>query len=237
MGTRVFNPRTDSSIDHGGISGLSDDDHTQYLLANGNRALTSDWAVGDYQITGIDNLAFTDTAGTIAGIQNQNLLDKSATETISGAYTFTSGVTVDGGTDEIQLLVQGNSTQSNYLATMEQSDGTDVLTVSNVGETIIGTGATSDSSLSLYNGASLGAMIGWDYSASKLVVSLGVMDTTNDEIRVDSNGVTVVNGLIIPSGTTPAPAVEGALFLDTDASANGDLVMYANGAWRTVATL
>ena len=42
-------------------------------------------------------------------------------------------------------------------------------------------------------------------------------------------------GLIIPSGTAPTPATEGALFLDTDASANGTLVMYSNGAWRTVA--
>jgi len=31
--------------DHGDLSGLSDDDHTQYLLANGSRNLTGDLAV------------------------------------------------------------------------------------------------------------------------------------------------------------------------------------------------
>ena len=41
-------------------------------------------------------------------------------------------------------------------------------------------------------------------------------------------------GFVIPSGTTPAPAVEGAIFLDTDAGANGTLVMYSNGGWRTI---
>ena len=43
--------------------------------------------------------------------------------------------------------------------------------------------------------------------------------------------------LVIPSGTTPAPDVEGAIFLDTDASANGSLVVYSNGVWRTVKDL
>lgn len=50
-------------------------------------------------------------------------------------------------------------------------------------------------------------------------------------------GVTFTGGLIIPSGITPAPDSEGALFLDSDESVNGSLMMYANGAWRTVADL
>ena len=50
-------------------------------------------------------------------------------------------------------------------------------------------------------------------------------------------GVTFTGGLIIPSGTTPAPDLEGASFLDTDRSANGSLMMYSNGGWRIVADL
>jgi len=49
--------------------------------------------------------------------------------------------------------------------------------------------------------------------------------------------VRINTGLIIPSGTTPTPAVEGALYLDTDAGTNGTLVCYSNGAWRTVQAL
>lgn len=50
-----------ASIDHGSIAGLSDDDHTQYLLADGSRALTSDWDAGirkiqaDYMQTDIQH--------------------------------------------------------------------------------------------------------------------------------------------------------------------------------------
>ena len=37
-----------------------------------------------------DNLTFDAVTNTIAGIQNQNLVDKSATETVSGAWTFSN---------------------------------------------------------------------------------------------------------------------------------------------------
>ena len=58
---------------------------------------------------------------------------------------------------------------------------------------------------------------------------------------IDNNLITTgrikTGELIIPSGTTPTPTVEGALFLDTDASVNGDLLIYSNGAWRTIQIL
>ncbi|MBW1975270.1 MAG: hypothetical protein JRI45_06830 [Deltaproteobacteria bacterium] len=39
-----------SGIDHGFLQGLSDDDHTHYLLASGARALTGNWDAGNYYI-------------------------------------------------------------------------------------------------------------------------------------------------------------------------------------------
>lgn len=47
--TTVFNPS--AAADHGNLAGLSDDDHTQYLLADGTRALTGDWDAGAFKIT------------------------------------------------------------------------------------------------------------------------------------------------------------------------------------------
>jgi len=41
-----------ASSDHGSLSGLGDDDHTQYLLADATRELTANWDVGAYTITG-----------------------------------------------------------------------------------------------------------------------------------------------------------------------------------------
>ncbi len=37
--------------DHGALAGLTDDDHTQYLLADGTRGLSADWDAGSHKIT------------------------------------------------------------------------------------------------------------------------------------------------------------------------------------------
>lgn len=39
-----------AQIDHGGLAGLGDDDHTQYLKADATRALSADWDAGDVEI-------------------------------------------------------------------------------------------------------------------------------------------------------------------------------------------
>jgi hypothetical protein len=51
--------------DHGGLTGLGDDDHTQYILADGTRALTGNWDAGDYSITATE---FYGDGSTLSGI-------------------------------------------------------------------------------------------------------------------------------------------------------------------------
>jgi len=74
-----------------------------------------------------------------------------------------------------------------------------------------------------------------------LVAPTVALDVTGAALISSTLGVTGVatltGGLIIPLGTAPTPATEGSLFLDTDASANGTLMIYSNSAWRTVAIL
>ena len=66
----------------------------QGMLTNSNIDLNANNIVlGGGQITTAGNVAFNAVTNTIAGIQNQNLLDKSATETVSGAYTFSAATT------------------------------------------------------------------------------------------------------------------------------------------------
>ena len=43
-------------VDHGGLVGLSDDDHTQYTLADGTRAFTGDIDLGTNAITNVGNV-------------------------------------------------------------------------------------------------------------------------------------------------------------------------------------
>lgn len=51
--------------DHGNLMGLSDDDHTQYLRADGTRELTGDWDAGNYNITAKE---FYGDGSTLSGI-------------------------------------------------------------------------------------------------------------------------------------------------------------------------
>lgn len=62
--------------DHGELTGLSDDDHTQYLLANGTRELSADWDAGDFIINSagfkkdnvrIDYSIFSCSTGLLTG--------------------------------------------------------------------------------------------------------------------------------------------------------------------------
>jgi hypothetical protein len=40
-----------TALDHGGLTGLTDDDHIQYLLADGSRGLSADWNAGAHEIS------------------------------------------------------------------------------------------------------------------------------------------------------------------------------------------
>ena len=73
-----------------------------------------------------------------------------------------------------------------------------------------------------------------DGTDAKIEVGTGDLNLGAENLK--TTGRITPGEFIIPSGTAPGPAVEGALFLDTDASANGTLVCYSNGTWRTVAT-
>ena len=69
-----------------------------------------------------------------------NLVTATDTVTIGSAAALAK-LAVDGDTDEIQLLIQGHSTQTSSLAVFENSAGTDLVTISNTG--VITTAANS----------------------------------------------------------------------------------------------
>jgi hypothetical protein len=80
----------DSGIDHGSISGLADDDHTQYSLADGTRAFTGTVSgvtpTEDAHLTTkqyVDSNIST-TSGNILSYVSDNYVDNSEMTTISG---------------------------------------------------------------------------------------------------------------------------------------------------------
>jgi len=154
--------------DHGSLAGLADDDHTQYLLADGTRALAGAWDMGNYAITNI-NIDTGDIATAVTNTEwdaayshvssdgsDHTYIDQSvvigSSPTFDGANftgipdgaldldyvevagdTMTGGLTIDGTADEIQLKVQGHSTQNTNIFEVEDSAGVDLVTVDNGG--------------------------------------------------------------------------------------------------------
>lgn len=87
--------KAQSAIDHGSLGGLSDDDHAQYLRADGTRALTGDQSAGTHKITSLG----TPTTGTDA--TTKTYVDGIGTTalTIAEAYADTGdalGILKDG---------------------------------------------------------------------------------------------------------------------------------------------
>jgi len=82
-------------------------------------ALTSDHTTGGIRDSGANNQF----------LSNENYTSNHMT----GGLSLTKQLLIDGSSDEIQLLVQGNGTQTSSLAVFENSSGTDQITFSNTG--------------------------------------------------------------------------------------------------------
>jgi len=83
-----------SSIDHGALDGKGDDDHTQYLLADGTRALTGAWDAGSYEIR----------AGTIVTTAGVTFNESGAdSDTRIEGDTDANLLFVDAGTDRVGI--------------------------------------------------------------------------------------------------------------------------------------
>ena len=73
--------------DHGGMSGIGDDDHTQYLLVDGTRAMTTDITIGD-------DLLFSSSGAVIDWNSSDLTLTHSAnTLTLAGGTLAAAAIT------------------------------------------------------------------------------------------------------------------------------------------------
>jgi hypothetical protein len=90
--------------DHGALTGLGDDDHTQYLLVNGSRAMSGALVMNDYHITEVTGIQPSGTTVSISGILDvvghkiTSLLDPtSAQDAATKNYVDTHGGVTDHG--------------------------------------------------------------------------------------------------------------------------------------------
>jgi hypothetical protein len=77
-----------SQIDHGGLTGLGDDDHTQYILVDGTRAFTGDQSMGDFNLTDVAD----PTDATIDAASDDAVPMSFLASTASGEGASTIGV-------------------------------------------------------------------------------------------------------------------------------------------------
>jgi hypothetical protein len=116
---------TEGSIDHGSISGLLDDDHTQYSLADGTRAFTG--TVGGIDPTLSTHLTTKNYVDT--EIANNTYWSRTSTtlstKTANDDLQIDSFIRVNGSSDTQQLIVKGHSTQTANL--QEWQNGSAVL--------------------------------------------------------------------------------------------------------------
>ena len=101
--------------DHGSLTGLGDDDHTQYLLANGSRGLSGNWNAGSYRIT--SNSIDTNTYYYMGGNKAINI---DGTDSISigtgilGGAAYSTHIGANSGRISIGLYNVGISANSLY---------------------------------------------------------------------------------------------------------------------------
>ncbi len=139
---KISNTMIDASaIDHGNLSGLLDDDHTQYILVDGTRAFSSDQSMGGNKLTNVGDA----TAATDAVPLGQ--LDSTATgegaslvgiEDAAGNFT---AVNVEGALAEIAAAstgkgvsytadALGSGVSKGDLVYISDNDSADVLSLS-----------------------------------------------------------------------------------------------------------
>ena len=92
----VFN--TTATTDHGNLAGLSDDDHTQYILVAGTRAFTGDQSLGGFDLTNITQTYTEQILSDATGVLLLGGTGSTNNENITLDFETTSNVVSLGST-------------------------------------------------------------------------------------------------------------------------------------------
>jgi len=133
---------TEASVDHGSIGGLTDDDHTQYLLVSGARALTGNWDAGSFEI-----LAETFQSDVATGTAPFTVASTTQVSNLNASFLEGKATGVSGNT--IPLLDGSNTWSANQIIqnasspTLALTDTTNTVTMVIQGGNTIGVVGTA----------------------------------------------------------------------------------------------
>ncbi len=163
-------------------------------LANGGTNKNMTAAAGGIVWTDSDSLEVTG-AGSAS---NWVLSGGSATPTMSN--TTTTGKFVDGSADEIQMRVQGHSTQTSNIFTAEKSDATILMAVTNTAGTIV-KGTTTNTNLASGHTGEIGELFEAAATSTGWTSSNATVDVTNASLSLTA-GIWEVWGSVVLNCTS-----------------------------------
>lgn len=141
-----------------------------------------------------------------------------------GGTTNLGKLAVDGDTDEVQILIQGNATQTNFLGVFEQSDGTDVFTIANSGDLVTagdlavngGDITTSATTFNLLNATP--TTINFAGAATTLNIGANSGTTTfNNDVTINGTLTTAASNFAANGATTLTPSGTNDVTMNLDA--------------------
>ena len=153
--------------DHGALTGLTDDDHSQYLPRSGVRSMTGNFDLGNYNITGVNSLSTTSLI--------------SSTATISAVVATTSVKTAS-------LICSDNTDAITYSASAFQGNG--IIISKGFKNQVVSTVSSSPFTLGIT--ASKAIYTNISYTSGKLTLTLPASPTTGIAYTVyiyDSHGI------------------------------------------------
>ena len=187
-----------STSDHGALTGLGDDDHTQYLLADGTRALAGAWDMGSYALTNVNidtgdiATAVTNTEWDAAYIHvssngtDHSYIDQNVTTSGTPSFSTVTATTIYGTTFDTNITAAGVTLAGTTLA----ADGTDT----HVDITITPKG---NAGIVLPNASSAPAV-----TTNKLYQTSGILYF--DGVSLEGGGASTLEGLTDTSISTPS---------------------------------
>lgn len=175
--------------DHGALSGLSDDDHIQYLLANGSRAMS-----GNLDMSGNDIVSLDTVNGVVVEAH-------ASRHQPGGADAIPTATAVSIASSN----AEGTSTslaRADHTHKIDDSFITNVMLAGSIGATKIGSGLVSDTEFDYLNGVTSGIQSQID--SKEPTITGAATSITSANLTASRALASDVSGKVAVSATTSA---------------------------------